>query len=249
MAYSKGLTIKYVKAIGSYNESELGDALAQIDEDEVRILHKLTQKLHSRLKTVHVEDVEGKKYEKKERKVNINPQEKLQRLIEKIKTALDTYESTADVDKWDIEFTVGEHYGSKTLEQIKVLHDKLISAGSSITKLKLLNFAERGRLYDFLKYSDARPGTWSTLCNELGVCQRTVDHYIDFYHIVDAYSRFLICDLSFELIMTSYKQLNDYFNKHDSFTARLTMPLKQTRLSGGGIFSSAECLVAEMSPK
>jgi len=95
--------------------------------------------------------LKGINLKKKERKVNINPQEKWQRLIEKIKTAPDTYESTADVDKWNIEFTVGEHYGSKTFEQIEVLHDKLISAGSSITKLKLLNFAERGQLYDFLK--------------------------------------------------------------------------------------------------
>jgi len=65
MGYSKGSTIKYVKAIGSYDKSELGDALAQIDEEKVRILHKLTQKLHSRLKTFHVEDVEGNKLEKK----------------------------------------------------------------------------------------------------------------------------------------------------------------------------------------
>ena len=103
---------------------------------------------------------------------------------------MDKYKSTADVDKWDIGFTLREHYGSKTFEQIKVLHDKLISAGSSIAKLKLLNFAKRGRLYDNLKYSDARHGTWSTFCDELGVCQRTVDRYIDFYHIVDAYPAF-----------------------------------------------------------
>ena len=150
---------------------------------------------------------------------------------------MDKYESTADIDKWGIGFTVGENYGSKTFEQIKVLHDKLISAGSSIAKLKLLNFAERGRLYDFLKYSDTRHGTWSTLCDELGVCQRTLDRYIDFFHVVDAYPRLLICELSFEL-MTSYKQLNEYFNELDSLTARLAIPLKQTCLSGGGIFSS-----------
>jgi hypothetical protein len=238
MAYSKGSTIKYMKAIGSYDETELGDALAKIKEDDVRVLYKLTQKLHSCLKTVHVENVEGKKPGKKNQTVKLSPEEKVQRLIKKIEAALDTYESTADVDKWNIEFTVGEHYGGKTFEQIKVLHDRLISAGTSIAKLKLLNLAERGRLYDFLKYSENRHGTWSTLCDELNVCKRTVDRYIDFYHVVDAYPRLLICDISFELIMTSYKQLNEYFNEHDSLTARLAMPLKQTSLSGGGIFSS-----------
>ena len=58
---SKGSTVKYVKAIGSYDETELGDALTQIDEEDVQTLHKLTQKLHRCLKTVRVENVEGKK--------------------------------------------------------------------------------------------------------------------------------------------------------------------------------------------
>ena len=138
----------------------------------------------------------------------------------------------------DIGFAVGEHYGNKTFEQLRIIHDKLINAGASAEKLRLLNFVERGRLYDFLKNSYGRHGEWSDVCKALDVCRRTVDRYIDFLNIINAYPRLIVCELSFETIMTVYKQLNGYMNTHDSLSARLKMSLKQTRLCGGGIFSS-----------
>jgi len=113
-----------------------------------------------------------------------------------------------------------------------------LKTGSSAEKLKLLNFVERGRLYDFLKNSDERHGPWNDVCQTLGVCRKTVHRYIDFFNIIQAYPRLLVCELSFELIMGSYKQLNAYFHTHESLEAKLKVPLKQTRICGGCIFSS-----------
>jgi hypothetical protein len=45
-------------------------------------------------------------------------------------------------------------------------------------RVKLLVYVEKGRMYDYLKYSGF--GSWEALCSDLGVCRRTADRYIDF---------------------------------------------------------------------
>jgi hypothetical protein len=59
-AFSKASTIKYVKAVGTYDESELADAMTNIDIDDMKQLYALTRKLHSQLRSVRVEKVECK---------------------------------------------------------------------------------------------------------------------------------------------------------------------------------------------
>jgi uncharacterized FlaG/YvyC family protein len=238
MAYSKASTVKYVKAIGTYDEAELADVLTQIDDGDAKLLYELTRKVHNKLKSTRTEAVEGKKLESKKKSQKMSPAEKLHRIIQRIEHALDKYESNVEIDNWNVSFIVGEYYGNKTFEQIKDIHNKLVNSGLSVEKLKLLNLAERGRLYDFLKNSDERHGSWSNICKELSVCRRTVDRYIDFFNIIEAYPRLIICELSFELIVSTYNQLHAYLNDHDCLSARLKIPLKQTRLLGGGIFSS-----------
>jgi hypothetical protein len=212
-------------------------AMSQTDDVDAKLMHDISKKVLSQLKTVRVEEVNGKK-RKPRRTQQIDQREKLRIMIKRIESSLAEYESTDQIDNWDISFSVGVYYGDKTFQQIQVIHNKLISAGNSIDKLRLLNFAERGSLYDFLKNSDGRHGEWNDICKHLDVCRRTVDRYIDFFHIINAYPRLIVCKLSFEAIMSSYKQLNEYFNAHDSLSDRLKLPLKQTRLCGGGIFSS-----------
>jgi len=95
-----------------------------------------------------------------------------------------------------------ESYEGKTLGEINVQHQKLVKAGKSATKLKLLIQAKNGKIYDYLK--GERLGRWKDICNKLNICTRTAYRYIDFYRIVNAYSRILVCDLSFESIMASY---------------------------------------------
>ena len=236
MAFSKATTIKYVKAVSTYGEAELADALSQIEETDVKILFNLTRTLHVQLKSVPTESVEGK--QSRQRRPKAGKQDELTRIIRKITVAVEKYESTAEVDKWDLVFAVGENYGDKTFDQLKEIHEKLIDAGSAVDKLRLLNFVERGRLYNFLKNSDERHGSWKSVCRELNICRRTVDRYVDFYNIITTYPRLIICDLSYETIMVTYKRLIEYLDANDSLSAKLKMPLKRTRLCGDGLFSS-----------
>jgi len=171
----------------------------------------------------------------------MSQQAKLHRIVQQIEASLKKYEATDGADNWNTSFEVGEYCGNKTFPEIIKIHNQLLSAGLSVDKLKLLNFVERGRLYDFLKNPEERHGTWNDVCRELDVCKRTFDRYIDFFNIVNAYPRLFICELSFEMIviMMIYKQLNEYLNVNEDLMLKLQQPSKQTRLSGGGgIFSS-----------
>jgi len=67
-------------------------------------------------------------------------------------------------------FTVGQFYGNKTFNEIKEIRQKLVSAGVSADKIKLLTFYERGSIYIFLKNSGERFGCWNDVGHELGVC-------------------------------------------------------------------------------
>ncbi len=237
MAFPMAETVKLVKAIGTYDDCEIAEAMSQIDKGDMKMIHNLSQQLLNQLENVHARAVSGKKTKCKQ-SPKMSQQEKVECVIRKIELALGIYERTDSIDSWELSFPVGVYYGNKTFEEIRVIHNKLINAGSGVDKLRLLNFAERGRLYDFLKNSDDRYGSWRFVCQELDVCRRTVDRYIDFFNIINAYPRLIICELSFEAIMAVYKQLQQHLNAHDSLSDRLKIPLKQTRLCGGGIFSS-----------
>ena len=213
MAFSKATTVKYVKAVGTFDEAEITEALMDLDTGDVKLLYELTKKMHMKLKSAHTEDVNSRKVQSKQQINKVRLQEKLRHMILQIEHALDKYEATDAIDKWNIGFPVGKYYGNETLAQIKSIHEQLLEAGSSINKLRLLNFVERGRLYDFLKNkSEERHGQWNEVCEQLHVCRRTVDRYIDFFLIIETYPRLIICEQSFELLMTNYKQLNGYFN-------------------------------------
>jgi len=93
-------------------------------------------------------------------------------------------------------------------------------------------------MYYYLKSSDERFGRWSDVCHELNICRRTVDRYVDFFHIMSMYPRLLVYQLSFEAIMTVYKMLQEYLQSHENLADRLQQPLKQVRVGGEAIFSS-----------
>jgi len=112
------------------------------------------------------------------------------------------------------------------------------NTGATAEKIKLLTYFERGSMYNFLKQSDERFGRWSDVCHALDVCRRTADRYIDFYHIINAYPRLFVCDLTFETTMTLYGKLKKYLENHDDLEGKLRLPLKQIRSGGGGIHSS-----------
>jgi len=59
----------------------------------------------------------------------------------------------------------------KTLEEINIQHKKLLKAGESANKLKLIIIAEKGKIYDYLKQEHL--GRWKDVCNKLNICRRT----------------------------------------------------------------------------
>jgi len=235
MAGSKSTLIKHVRAVGTYAEAELAEALDTMDNPETAALGDLVKKLYKNLKGVKTDNVEGRKTTKKRKPTQ---EEIFAAVINKIETALDKYEAWDDVDNWSMDFKVGEWYGAKTWSEIKAIHQKLVNVGLGAQKIRLLTFVERGSMYNFLKQSDQRFGRWEDVCKELEICRRTVDRYIDFYHIANAYPRLLVCEMAFETIMSLYGKLKKYLESHDELAGRLTMPLKQARISGGGVFSS-----------
>lgn len=56
-------------------------------------------------------------------------------------------------------FDVGVKLEGKAFEKIKESHSKLIVAGCSANKLKLLNYVEKGKLNNFLKHEDRYNGS------------------------------------------------------------------------------------------
>jgi len=125
--------------------------------------------MKAKLKNVQIEKVEGKKEPKQQA---MSKQEKLHRTVKKIELAQDKYEDTDEIDKWSIHFHPRNSYDVKSFDEIKAIHSKLISAEISIDKLRLLNYVERGMLYDFLK-NPGRHGGWISICQSLDVCRRT----------------------------------------------------------------------------
>jgi hypothetical protein len=73
-----------------------------------------------------------------------------------------------------IDFNVGEDYNEKNFESIKASHEKLLHSEKSTLYIKLLINVERGRMYDYLKYSD-KYGTWSSISRRLGVSLKFLD--------------------------------------------------------------------------
>jgi len=220
-----------------WEKTELAEAMDTLDGENMKTLDVFVKQIHKNLNGVKTDTVSGKKAVTK-KKTKPTAEEKFRSVVLKMESALSRYEETEEIDNWSINFKAGEYYGDKTFNQLKEIHKKLIDVGTCADKIKLLAFVERGSMYYYLKSSDERFGRWSDVCHELDICRRTVDRYINFFHIMSMYPRLLVCQLSFEAIMTMYKMLQEYLQAHESLAGRLQQPLKQVRVGGGTIFSS-----------
>ena len=199
-AFSKASTIKYIKAVGTYSEAELAEAFDKTDAEDLQMLNQVMKQLHLTLQGVTTEKIAGKSA-KSGKKIKPTSQEKFLAAIKKIEVAVNKYQASDQIDSWNVDFTAGEYYGNKTFSEIKNIHQKLMNVQASVEKIQLLVLVERGSMYHFLKNSHGRFGRWEDVCEELNVCRRTVDRYIDLFHIMNAYPRLLVCGLSFAAIM------------------------------------------------
>jgi hypothetical protein len=151
-----------------------------------------------------------KRKEEKSKIPAVTVGQKLTSLLARIQQSLTDYESTDAVDQWNVDFTIGMKFKGQEFSLIQVHHKRLLETESTANNLKLLVRVEIGRMYDFLKYSEAGCDNWGNLCEDLGVCRATADRYIDFSRIVCAYPRLLICEISVESVVCLYRALQEH---------------------------------------
>jgi len=243
MASSKFIlnSAKRVKAAASYDESEILAAMTSFDEVGQLQWNRLSKQFWDRL-----QNVDTRKYEKTpdKKRQTVTDDQKLVAIIRKIEYALTHYEGSDRTDVWDMggfDLTLNEGYDEMDETAIINLHGRLISAGLSVEKAKPVIYVERGRLYNYLKFSEHWSGRWEELCTTFDVCSKTANCYIDFSKIVTAYPRLIICDLLFETIMYMYIKLQEYLTVQVDLVSRLAMSLRTTRLSTVNKLFSFNC--------
>ena len=69
----------------------------------------------------------------------VTEEQKFQAMIAKMKINLETYESDANVDNWEIDFPTRSYYGNKTFEELKEIHGRLVKIEDAAEKTKLLS--------------------------------------------------------------------------------------------------------------
>jgi hypothetical protein len=94
MATSKAQLVKNFKAVASYDESELTEAISDVqDENQRKILHELMKKLRD-VKT------QGLEKKRKSKKIpTVSSDQKFASALEKIKMELDKYEATYRIEE------------------------------------------------------------------------------------------------------------------------------------------------------
>jgi len=206
---------KRLKTIGEFTEAEILSAMTSFSVDDQSSLAGLSKRLWESLQKTDTRTFEKPQTKKKLQKVT--EAHKLVSIVDKIEKVLLKYEESPHVDKWDFrsfENAVGESFDSLDELQIIEVHRQLINVASAADKIRLVTFVERGRLYDYLKFSEDWSGRWEELCSSLEICSKTANRYIDFFKIIQAYPRLLICELSFETVVSIYKQLRIYLIVH-----------------------------------
>jgi hypothetical protein len=169
----------------------------------------------------------------KQQRRTVTKDDQLRIILLKIDQTLMRYEQDDIIDSWKLSFNPALDYDSSSVGIIKDYHKQLVASSFTCDKVKLLTFFERGRLYDYIKFSGRLEGSWRDGCRNLfGICCKTVDRYIEFMKIINAYPRLLVCELSFETIMVHYNELRQHLAIDETLANRLQQPLRMTRISG-----------------
>ena len=223
------MSAKCLKHLSNFSESEILAGVLKLSKDEQDLVDKISKKLVKKLDTVDTTKI--KKMPKK--KTQASPREIFIEALVRIQYALSEYERSEAVDEWTIDFEIVVDYQVISKDDVVRLHNKLITSELNTMKTTLLIKVERGKMYDSLKFSEKWNKSWSELCEALNICPRTAMRYIDFYRIINAYPRLLICSLSFETIMKCYKQLKTYLlrKENQQLSLRLQEPLRKISLA------------------
>jgi len=233
-----------LKTIGNYSEAELSDAVcSSLDANARNDMQKYAKAIHASLLGSPTVKVPKKEKPGKE----VEAMRKFFLLLSKIRKQLHQYQSSTLEDKWHIVFTIDINFVTtmRTLNNVKQHHQSLVRSGVALEKSKLLAFFERGRLYEYLKYGTHSHGNWKDIAHNLEVSPTTANRYIDFQRIIKVYPRLIICELSFEAIVSSGKRLLDYLQTDEDLARQLREQLRPTHVleklyAGNFLHSSGE---------
>jgi len=105
----------------------------------------------------------------------------------------------------------------------------LVEANKAALKIQLLSYLERGSMYSQLKRQ--HEGQWMNICrNEFNMCSRTADRYIQFYELLVAYPRIIICDIAFETIMYCKEDIVEQLRGDYELGIRFQAPLRDIQI-------------------
>lgn len=217
-----------VKYLSSFTEAEIVAALAScpdISDHFKNDIHVLTSHISTTKKLKRASTKP-----KASRMKFATKSDRLKAMISKIRKQLADYESKGiKEDNWRINFKIGMDYSKKNLDDIIILHNRLMKSEANCNKIKLLAHYERGNLYSYLKNMKSSE-SWESRCQNLGVCRMSVCRYIAFAKVIQMYPRLLICDLTFEAIVSFKKELTAFMETDSVLKERLEQPLKSIRI-------------------
>ena len=136
--------VKLLKAIGSYSEAEISDAVhTSLNAADKGVFRGYARVINDELYGAPTVNVAKKEKAKK----TIDTEQKFALIISKIRAQLRQYGSTAVRDEWKVDFQINVPLAIYSLNNI-AHHEQLVNSGRAVQKTQLLTFFERGRLYD-----------------------------------------------------------------------------------------------------
>jgi flagellar hook-basal body complex protein FliE len=127
---------KNIKCIAGFTESEILSGISQMKDEEQTTISKVTQQLIQRMKKIDTTKVSAKK----KRKLDATPEEMLFEVLIKMNKALDEYDRSDKIDRIAIDFKVGVSYDGKSLKEICLVHQNLMSNTFKVDHIRLLIF-------------------------------------------------------------------------------------------------------------
>lgn len=225
------IAAKHLKQLTSYSEGELLAGLTSMTQEEQDGIKRFTEKLVDRMETIDTTKFKKRSTQKK-RATN---KEIFSEMLHRIKEKISVYESSDQVDRWTINFSVGLNYETMSAEDIATVHHSLVESCLYVEQTRLLIYSERGHMYERLKFSATWKGCWTEMCVKLDICSSTAKRYIDFYNLISAFPRLLICGINFETLMNFRKSLLDYLDDstNEALSFKLRLPIRNTLISAG----------------
>jgi len=227
---------RQIKYLTSFSESEILQAMSLSDIDNVEALSQGLSRISHEIRNIPP-STSGSHKKKTQSKKPATRKERVESIMTKIKDCLREYEANDPaIDDCRMKFKMGVDYRNWIWDDVKIQHQNLAKTDINCNKIKLLTFLERGYLYNYLK-NFYREKPWKQCCAELGICRSTVTRYMQFSEIIRQYPRLIICELTFETIVSFFKEIEDIVKDDDELSIELKKPLREIKIHADMTFS------------